>query len=194
MNKVELSALNYRLRQSNWKNNDKIYRFRRMKYHYKYNKQQNDIYKKNMETIAKMSNETGIPQYKLIETHDLYKSIIVYIGKDEKNKNKEYSNLEPIYYIYKLLPTYKQTITAIYDLLVFFKHTFQKYVWNYVENFYFYYWIQRTLLYRIRKIDPAKASTIRYRWEQQKYIYREKRLRMKKQIAHYKKLKASQSI
>jgi len=190
--RVELSALNYRLRTVSWKNEPKIYRFRRMKYVYQYNKSLNNLYRKNMETIAKISQNTETPQYKLLETLDVNNGKTVY-NDNKRYKNNEYSILEPLYYIYELLPTFKQTITAIYDLLIFFKHTFQKYIWNYAEDFYFYYWIQRTLLYRIRGIHPSRASTILYRWEMQKYIHREKRLRREKQIAYYKKLKASLS-
>jgi hypothetical protein len=183
MDRVEISALSYRIRHLGEKDY-KISRFRRMQL-YKYNKAQKEIYKENMETIAKISDETRIPQYILLETFDLNRSMIVYNGKNDKQE--KYSILEPIYYIYKLLPSFKQATKAVLDLLIYFKQRWIEYVWKRFEGPYFYHWTRRVLSYRLRGNDPKKIFFIGYRWEVQKY-YREKRLgkklRREKQIKH----------
>jgi hypothetical protein len=184
--RIEISAIRYRLRNLGYID-AQIYRFRRMQ-SYQYNKAQMSLYRKNMEVIAKISDETGIPQYILLEAHNVERSILVYKSKNDK-QTKTYSILEPIYYTYQLLPSLKQTLGGIRDLLIYFRQRFQEHVWNRVEEFYFYHWIYRTLLYRIRGKSEEKAWTICYKWEYQKYLYKEKRLRREKQIRYYKSLK-----
>jgi hypothetical protein len=175
--KVEDSALNYRLGNLRFRS-DTVCRFRGMKVYQIY-KKQNERYRKNMETIAKASESTGIPQHILLEHHNADETILFYKG----------NYLELLKYSF---PSWRQIVESFRDLLIYFKQRWIEYVWKRFDDPYFYHWTRRVLSYRLRGNDPEKIFLIGYRWERQKY-FREKRigkkLRREKQIRYQKSLK-----
>lgn len=178
--RVEDSALNYRLGNLRYRS-DTVCRFRGMKIYLGY-KKQNERYRKNMETIARASESTGIPQHILLEHHNADTTILFYKG----------NYLELLKYSF---PSWIQVGESFRDLLIYFKQRWQYYVWKHVNNFYMIHYVLRILHYRLRKIrkeDPDKVIMICYRLERQWY-FREKRLdkkfRREKQIRYQKSLK-----
>ena len=184
--RVQLSTINRRITHTGYKD-PYIYRLRRMQA-YKINKEKNILYRKNMEIIAKMSEDTKIPQYLLLERNDVNNNKIIYKG-DERYRRGEYSLLEPLYYIYKILPSFRQSVIAIHDLLIYFQERWQTNIGDRINEFIFEYYVRRILLVKIRGIESGKSNRILSKWGYQKYACKEKRLRIERNQNAYRRNK-----
>jgi len=153
----------------------RLYRMRA----YKRNRKINDMYKDNMEIIAKTAGYYKIPQYKLIERLNPNAHGIIYYIEPTCSNCSWFTEFYR-YFVY-LLPSRQQTKDDFYNFRLFLRKLFEYHIFD----DFFYRWSQFILI-RIRKQTYDEKNDILNRWQFMNF-YREKRLRRERNIKKYKK-------
>ena len=86
-------------------------------------------------------------------------------------------------YLLKKLPSMKQITVSIYDLSVYIKEKLEENISESIKDFVEEYYVRRILLVKIRGKTHKQSQIILSKWQYQKYICREKRLRREKAMA-----------
>jgi len=137
-------------------------------------REENIRYRKNMELIAQSSEDTGIPQYKLLEEYDPENSNLIYY------KTTEYPAItlitDPCQYFVSLFPSLQQMKNGIRNFTLATKNAFTYYIGSRMA----YKWAEFVLL-RFRKMDHRKINLLLDKW-QFINMAREKRLRRESNI------------